>query len=88
MAGSRYTPTQRWIEMPKLSKIATDMIQNGFTKPDARNAIIFDEDNHIVSGHHRVVAAHITNTGIPEAYIKRVPNSSRVRRPWGDVELR
>jgi predicted nucleic acid-binding Zn-ribbon protein len=89
MRGSPYKPTQRIVYRGTVEKMAKAMKNNEFNWNGMDDPIIVDEANNLVQGHHRVVAARLSNTKIPPSSIRRL-NGEPIRdsRPWENVTVK
>ncbi len=92
-ASTVYIPTQKEIYEGNVNQYTDLMRTNNWdwnrTATDPLSPIIVDSQNHIVAGHHRILAAIPANVEIPEYALTRLQSVTfGVPRPWGQVEVR
>ena len=89
MRGSSFKPTQTKVFRGTVEKMAQAMKDKKFDWAGMDDPIMLDASGNIVQGHHRVVAARLSRTPIPESAIHRTPGQPvREARPWGNVALK
>ncbi len=90
MTRSGLMATQGTVEAVRLNAYADAMRTGNWTwlPINRRNPIIVDAERNIMSGHHRLVAAHLAGVDIPDAAIVRFPGvTARTPRAWSDVSV-
>ena len=89
MQGSPFKATQKVVYKNTVEKMAQAMKEKKFDWGGMDDPIMVDAKGNIVQGHHRVVAARLSKTKIPESAIHKLPGEPvRDARPWGNVTLK
>lgn len=91
MTGSGLTATQTAVDASRVNLYAGEMVSGNWQwlPLNRSNPILLDELGRIMSGHHRLIAAHIAGIHVPADAEQRFPG--RTQRPttaWHDVLVR
>ena len=91
MAGTGWSATQGGVDAARVNLYSDEMARGNWQwLPINRlSPILVDQTGKIMSGHHRLIAAHIAGVAIPEAVLQHFPgNTLRPSTLWQDVLVR
>ncbi|WP_143232745.1 hypothetical protein [Actinoplanes regularis] len=87
VAGSRFTPSQTFVDLGKAEGYAARMKAGQWNWNDPANKIIVDSRGTILSGHHRIVGARLAGIEIPASgiYTSGIVQTPEKIRSWTQV---